>query len=245
MKQSKKLLFFGLLAGGIIGLVASSPTIYAIVEPHITINMDPGQTTKPFVINDDTATEVFSIDVDGTITGPTAKTVANGVFNVPRGFYEDVNGVFYGSFGEQGIGILVGDTEPASFTFSHVIASSELPTGISEFTTNSLRPFLSAQFQNQDTVSRTLFVKTFVNGVEMFDDSRFISAGQFGPLFNNMAVSVTAGDTIQLKAWASVANQVELKKVLVYTYPGKVTVESSRVSIIWDDIPLFVPILPP
>jgi len=68
LKQSKKLLFFGLLAGGIIGLVASSPTIYAIVEPHITINMEPGQTTKPFQINDDQGTEVFSVDVDGTIT---------------------------------------------------------------------------------------------------------------------------------------------------------------------------------
>ena len=52
MKQSKKLLIFGILAAGIISLVASSPTIYAIVEPHITINMEPAQTTKPFEIKD-------------------------------------------------------------------------------------------------------------------------------------------------------------------------------------------------
>jgi len=68
LKQSKKLLFFGLLAGGIIGLVASSPTIYAIVEPHITINMEPAQTTKPFVINDDVSSEVFSINPDGSLS---------------------------------------------------------------------------------------------------------------------------------------------------------------------------------
>jgi len=68
LKQSNKLLMFSLLAGTAIGLIAFSPTIYAIVEPHITINMDPGQTTKPFVINDTaTNTEVFSVDVDGSI----------------------------------------------------------------------------------------------------------------------------------------------------------------------------------
>ena len=66
LKHSKKLLMFGILTVGIIGLVASSPTIYAIVEPHITINMDPGQTTKPFQINDDLGSEVFSVNPDGT-----------------------------------------------------------------------------------------------------------------------------------------------------------------------------------
>ena len=68
LEKRKQFLFFGILIVGFIGLVAASPTIYAIVEPHITINMDPGQTTKPFVINDDTGTEVFSVDVDGTTT---------------------------------------------------------------------------------------------------------------------------------------------------------------------------------
>jgi len=88
LKQSKKLLFFGLLAGGIIGLVASSPTIYAIVEPHITITMDPGQTTKPFVINDDTSTEVFSINPDGSFSASNVVMLhfeEKGVINVPSG----------------------------------------------------------------------------------------------------------------------------------------------------------------
>jgi len=68
MMNTKKLLVFSILAGVIIGLVAFSPTIYAIVEPHIIINMDPGQTTKPFVIKDNIGSEVFSVDVDGTIS---------------------------------------------------------------------------------------------------------------------------------------------------------------------------------
>jgi len=68
LEKRKQFLFFGILIVGFIGLVAASPTIYAIVEPHITINMDPGQTTKPLVINDNTGTEVFSVDVDGTIS---------------------------------------------------------------------------------------------------------------------------------------------------------------------------------
>ena len=77
MEKRKQFLFFGILIVGFIGLVAASPTIYAIVEPHITIDMDPGQTTKPFVINDDTGSEVFSIDVDGTIT-PSGTTTGTG-----------------------------------------------------------------------------------------------------------------------------------------------------------------------
>jgi len=64
----RKFLIFGLLAGTTIALIAFSPTIYAIVEPHITITMDPGQTTKPFAINDDQSTEVFSINPDGSFS---------------------------------------------------------------------------------------------------------------------------------------------------------------------------------
>ena len=63
----KKLLIFGVLAGTAITLFAFTPTIYAIVEPHITINMDPGQTTKPLQIKNSGGTEVFSVDVDGTL----------------------------------------------------------------------------------------------------------------------------------------------------------------------------------
>ena len=67
LEKRKQLLFFGILVVGFIGIGAASPTIYAIVEPHITINMDPGQTTKPFQINDNLGTEIFSVDTDGTI----------------------------------------------------------------------------------------------------------------------------------------------------------------------------------
>ena len=66
LEKRKKFLFFGILVVGFIGLVAASPAIYAIVEPHITITMDPGQTTKPFQIKDDLGTEVFSVNPDGT-----------------------------------------------------------------------------------------------------------------------------------------------------------------------------------
>ena len=86
----QKFLIFGLLVGGIFGLVAFSPTIYAIVEPHITINMDPGQTTKPFVINDTaTGTEVFSINPDGSFSAGNIVVLhfeQKGITSVPQGF---------------------------------------------------------------------------------------------------------------------------------------------------------------
>jgi len=68
LEKRKQFLFFGILIVGFIGLVAASPTIYAVVEPHITINMEPSQTTKPFEIKDDLGSEVFSVNPDATIS---------------------------------------------------------------------------------------------------------------------------------------------------------------------------------
>lgn len=45
--KNKRNLLFTILSVGIISGVILSPKIWAIVESHITITMDPGQTTKP------------------------------------------------------------------------------------------------------------------------------------------------------------------------------------------------------
>lgn len=78
-----------MFAAGIVGLILSSPTIYAIVEPHITITMDPAQTTNPFQINDDQAEAVFAIDSNGVIisTGAPIQLLyeADGPINIPSG----------------------------------------------------------------------------------------------------------------------------------------------------------------
>jgi len=89
MKHSKQLLIFGILAGGILGLIASGPTIYAIVEPHITIIMEPGQITKPLQISDDQGTEVFSINPDGSFTAGNIVVMhfeQKGIITMPLGF---------------------------------------------------------------------------------------------------------------------------------------------------------------
>ncbi len=51
-----------------IGSVVASPFVYARVEPHIRITMDVSQTTKPIQVIANNGTEVFSVDVDGTIS---------------------------------------------------------------------------------------------------------------------------------------------------------------------------------
>jgi len=66
----KKLFLIAILSVGIISGVVLSPEIWAMIEPHITITMDPEQTTKPFQILDNFGDEVFSVDVDGTIFPP-------------------------------------------------------------------------------------------------------------------------------------------------------------------------------
>jgi len=73
----KKLFLFAVLSVGMISVLALSPSIWAIVEPHITINMDPGQTTKPFTINDDSGTDVFSIGTDGSVNDLQVMTFAS------------------------------------------------------------------------------------------------------------------------------------------------------------------------
>lgn len=50
-----------------VGFVITIPYAYSAVEPSIIINMESGQTTKPFQIKDNLGADVFTIDVDGTI----------------------------------------------------------------------------------------------------------------------------------------------------------------------------------
>lgn len=65
----KKLFIFGFIAGAAIVLLAFSPTIYAIVEPHIIINMDANQTTSPLQIKDTVGNDVFEVESDGQLKG--------------------------------------------------------------------------------------------------------------------------------------------------------------------------------
>lgn len=82
----------------VVGTIGFGPQVMALVEPHITINMDPAQTTEPFQIKDDLGSEVFSINSDATISsanyadlvfkqesvvnvdGPAGDTVSNPLF---------------------------------------------------------------------------------------------------------------------------------------------------------------------
>lgn len=63
-----KLFLVAILSVGIISGVIVSPEIWAIVEPHITINMESGQTTKPFTINDVNGDAVFQVNTDSSLS---------------------------------------------------------------------------------------------------------------------------------------------------------------------------------
>lgn len=77
-ENTKKLFIFSILTISIIGtFLIFSSEVMALVEPHITITMEPGQTTKPFQIKDDQGTDVFAVDVDGTITGSTSEMLVS------------------------------------------------------------------------------------------------------------------------------------------------------------------------
>jgi len=89
LRQSKKFLVIGLIAIGSILSFAFSEEVRAIVEPHITIIMEPSQTTKPFQINDDQGTEVFSINPDGSFTAGNIVVMhfeQKGIITMPLGF---------------------------------------------------------------------------------------------------------------------------------------------------------------
>lgn len=76
MKTQKQITLIGL---GIIASIIMVPFIYAAVEPHILLTMDAAQTTKPFVINNSTNDEVFSIDTDGSMNGRHHLTYTSGL----------------------------------------------------------------------------------------------------------------------------------------------------------------------
>ncbi len=53
-----------------LALVIIIPTVYAVTQPSVIINMESGQFpngTKPFVIEDDLGNEVFSVDASGNM----------------------------------------------------------------------------------------------------------------------------------------------------------------------------------
>ncbi len=62
--DKQKITYIGLIA---IALVITIPLAYSAVEPSIIINMESGQTTKPLQVKDSGGSEVFSVDVDGTL----------------------------------------------------------------------------------------------------------------------------------------------------------------------------------
>ncbi len=62
--QKQNSMFLVLIA---VALVITIPMAYSAVEPSIIINMESGQTTKPLQVKDSGGSEVFSVDVDGTV----------------------------------------------------------------------------------------------------------------------------------------------------------------------------------
>ena len=69
--KAKRISFLALTSIVVISVVSTlafGPQVMALVEPHITITMDPSQATKPFQVNDDQGTNVFSINPDSTFS---------------------------------------------------------------------------------------------------------------------------------------------------------------------------------
>jgi hypothetical protein len=58
-------------------LFTFSSEVMAVVEPHITITMDLGQTTKPFQIKNEQGSGVFTINPDGTVTSSTSEILVS------------------------------------------------------------------------------------------------------------------------------------------------------------------------
>lgn len=150
----RRLFLFAILSVGIVGGLVSGPSIWAAVEPPITITMDPGQTTKPIQIKDNLGNEVFSVDTDGTIfpasSGGTVSLVTNdAVLDNNAKAYIDVGEHFYGSFLVPNFNFHITETsEPTSLTptiltlmlqnLSDTVVSMNLQTGIEKSLTSNL-----------------------------------------------------------------------------------------------------------
>lgn len=66
LSQKSRITIIGAI---IIASIISTPFIYAAVEPHILITMDPAQTTNPFEIKNSSSDIMFSVEPNGIING--------------------------------------------------------------------------------------------------------------------------------------------------------------------------------
>lgn len=229
----KKLFLFTILSVGIISGVILSPEIWAIVEPHITITMEPGQTTKPFVINDDSGTEVFSVDVDGTITpsGTSGQTftITNGIFNAVDGQYDLTAGNFFDAFYDNSINnLIIASNEPADgvYIYTHTLTANDFASNsFKDWNYDDFSGAIVLQVKNNGGVSSSVSMRTFVNGeqVSFNPTSRSINSNFFGSFALPLSQTVSVGDTIQVKAWSSVPDIVSITKGYVATFPSKMT----------------------
>lgn len=248
------------IIGAIIFLsIVAAPQIYAAVEPHIILVMDPAQTTNPFTIQDNTATDVFAIDPAGNIvTGGIGYTrteyaplsIDTILTNVAR---TDTLGLVFGNYTEFPNTDVTTFAEPGAgvYQWTRTITANDLPSGVLDgFDYIAFHPMFSFQFENADTVSRTLNIKYFINDIEIESSVSSSTAvtGNFwygvagsltaccsNPLttFSDLSWQVEAGDIVQVKYWITTGdttNPVVLKRMSVYTAPAILEITAQEIA---------------
>ena len=155
----------------------------------------------------------------------------------PDNFDDSSHLIFGNDNGENALGIAIGNTEPASFTFSYTLTASDFPEGMIGFSFNLLSIFFSLQCVTTIAAGNdTLNAKLFLNNVEIDDDSQFLNVNSghsniFGTIIggeNNAQV----GDTIAFKIWANTATTFTLEKSAIYVYPWEIQMTGSNSMII-------------
>ncbi len=226
----KKLFLFTILSIGIISGVILSPEIWAIVEPHITITMEPGQTTKPLQIKDSSGTEVFSVDTDGTIFpsqggGGVTQDIILGTPDVANFKVIDTGHQWFGiDNGNNNLNIVLGTTEPGSFTFEYTIKASDFPNTPPGWKFNQHWSFGTMSLENVGGTREGFSSKWFLNGVEIHSRGFTTVAGGWSSVAAGLTgTAVSSGDKMQLKAWSTTGStNLILQKTGVYVIPYEI-----------------------
>jgi hypothetical protein len=163
----------------------------------------------------------------GSATGNgTISDIQIGTFDTDH--YDDDGFRFFGNDnGETGIGIVLGTTEPAGFTYEYTVVSGDFPTPMPGWKYNLMALFYNLQVFKQSATNRIFHSRLYINGI--LEESRNQSATGGSQDYLNINGQLpernwVAGDTIEFRLWVDVETDWELQQAAFCTYPSEIEV---------------------
>lgn len=171
--------------------------------------------------------------------GGVVTDVRIGTLDDPNNWYRDTSHQIFGNDnGAQALGITIPLSEPGGFTRSYTLTAADFPSGMLGLSFTEYNFMISMQFLNSDTGTEQYRMEYYRNGVLIGGTSPNVGTGLNSILAaypEGPSAFVSAGDTIQIKAWAlGGSTLITLEKFAVYTFPWSIECTSASWTFSYD-----------